>query len=383
MTDLDTAILDAETRPVLESVTALGGDSTLLPGVYSAAGAFLTLTGTLTLDARGDSNAVFIIRSPTYLESAAGSHVVLANGARASNVFFFTATHILLGANTILKGNVLATDYVSFDADVEVQGHIFLKASYVIFGAGTRRTTPPPLSPTRTPTIGSVTATADGFTATKTNYDPSFTWGATVTSGSVALSSSGVLTVTGIASNTSARATITSSRAGSETRSYSVTGTSLSATELSPARTPAIGFVIATASGFTATIANYDSSYTWGASATSGLIVISNTGLITVTGVAANTAVIKTVTSSKTGSETGSRSVTTTSLRSALTPTLDPVVATATGFTTTITNYDSSYTWSAAANARSVDISNTGVITVSGLAAKTLTTATITSSKTG
>jgi len=384
-TDLDSAISDAASRTDFQIVKELGG-STLVSGVYSAAASdFLTLTGTLTLDAEGDSNAVFIIKSPTYLVSAAGSQVVLANGARASNVFFFTGTHMLLGANTILKGNVLATDYVSFGADVQVEGHIFSKASYVIFGAGTRTTTPPPLSPARTPTIGSVTATTDGFTATITNYDSSFTWSATASAGSVIISGADI-TVTGVAANTYVTATITSSKTGSETGSLAVSSTSLdspsTSATLSAALTPELGSITPTATGFTATITNYNSTFTWSATASAGSVIISGAD-ITVTGLAPSTSATVTITSTMAGLETGSFSVTGISLDSAFVPTIGLVTPTANGFTATITNHDPNYTWSGSVTSGLVGISRTGVITVAGVTPSTNVTLTIMCSKLG
>jgi len=384
-TDLDSAISDAASRTDFQIVKELGG-STLVSGVYSAAASdFLTLTGTLTLDAEGDSNAVFIIKSPTYLVSAAGSQVVLANGARASNVFFFTGTHMLLGANTILKGNVLATDYVSFGADVQVEGHIFSKASYVIFGAGTRTTTPPPLSPARTPTIGSVTATTDGFTATITNYDSSFTWSATASAGSVIISGADI-TVTGVAANPYVTATITSSKTGSETGSLAVSSTSLdspsTSATLSAALTPELGSITPTATGFTATITNYNSTFTWSATASAGSVIISGAD-ITVTGLAPSTSATVTITSTMAGLETGSFSVTGISLDSAFVPTIGLVTPTANGFTATITNHDPNYTWSGSVTSGLVGISRTGVITVAGVTPSTNVTLTIMCSKLG
>ena len=384
-TDLDSAISDAASRTDFQIVKELGG-STLVSGVYSAAASdFLTLTGTITLDAEGDSNAVFIIKSPTYLVSAAGSQVVLANGARASNVFFFTGTHMLLGANTILKGNVLATDYVSFGADVQVEGHIFSKASYVIFGAGTRTTTPPPLSPARTPTIGSVTATTDGFTATITNYDSSFTWSATASAGSVIISGADI-TVTGVAANPYVTATITSSKTGSETGSLAVSSTSLdspsTSATLSAALTPELGSITPTATGFTATITNYNSTFTWSATASAGSVIISGAD-ITVTGLAPSTSATVTITSTMAGLETGSFSVTGISLDSAFVPTIGLVTPTANGFTATITNHDPNYTWSGSVTSGLVGISRTGVITVAGVTPSTNVTLTIMCSKLG
>lgn len=243
--DLASAMSDSASISVSETVSALIDGSSLSPGVYSAAGTYLTLTGTLTLDAGGDSNAVFIIKSPTYLELTADSKVLLTNGARASNVFFITGTHMLVGAKTILKGNVLATTHVLFGADVQVEGHIFSKASYVKLGADSTITPPAPSpepSPPNAvlpPALGSVTPTATGFTATITNHDPGYTWSATATSGSVSLSGA-VITVTGLTPSTSATVTITFSKTGSETGSLEVSSTSLpTPAPISPASPPA------------------------------------------------------------------------------------------------------------------------------------------------
>ena len=66
-----------------------------------------------------------------------------------------------------------------------------------------------------TPTFGSTTATADGFTVQISNYDASFTWAGTATaSGTVAVSGTGLVTVTGVAAGTSSTATITTTRTG-------------------------------------------------------------------------------------------------------------------------------------------------------------------------
>src|SRR5660398_222928 len=61
--DLAAAYNDAAGRtPVRRIPTELGG-STLLPGVYDSASGTFQITGTLTLDAQGDPNAVFIFKS--------------------------------------------------------------------------------------------------------------------------------------------------------------------------------------------------------------------------------------------------------------------------------------------------------------------------------
>ena len=87
-TDLATAYTDASERSSATPITADIGGTTLDPGVYQAAAASIAITGTLTLDAQGDPNAVFILQAGSTLITAAKSQVILANGAQACNVFW-------------------------------------------------------------------------------------------------------------------------------------------------------------------------------------------------------------------------------------------------------------------------------------------------------
>ena len=79
-----------------------------------------------------------------------------------------------------------------------------------------------------TPTFGTATSTADGFTVDVTNYDALWTWTPTVTSGSVASGTASgsvlPLTVTGLAAGASATVTVTATRATYATGLASVSG---------------------------------------------------------------------------------------------------------------------------------------------------------------
>jgi hypothetical protein len=66
------------------------------------------LTGTLTLDGGGDSNAVFIFQVGSALSTATSSLYVLQNGAQAKNVFWQVGSSATLGVNSALPGTVLA-----------------------------------------------------------------------------------------------------------------------------------------------------------------------------------------------------------------------------------------------------------------------------------
>ncbi len=85
--DLVTAYDEVDGRtPDTDFVGDLNG-RTFHAGIHHTAAA-LALTGTLTLDAEGNADAVFIFQVDAALNTAAGSHVVLSNGAQASNVFW-------------------------------------------------------------------------------------------------------------------------------------------------------------------------------------------------------------------------------------------------------------------------------------------------------
>jgi hypothetical protein len=86
---------------------AFGSGEVITPGVYSIGGAG-SVTGMLTLDGGGDSDAVFIIKFEGAFTAAASSIILLSNGTRACNVFWIAEGVIAVGANSIIKGTLLA-----------------------------------------------------------------------------------------------------------------------------------------------------------------------------------------------------------------------------------------------------------------------------------
>ena len=91
------------------------GNATLPPGVYiSATSSSIGVTGILTLDGQGDSNARFVFQAPSTLTTAAGavgtpgSQIVLINGAKASNVWWQVGSSATIGTYAIFNGNILA-----------------------------------------------------------------------------------------------------------------------------------------------------------------------------------------------------------------------------------------------------------------------------------
>lgn len=84
--DLQTAYNDAASRSGTSVPSEIGAGKTFTPGVYTSP--TLQLTGEVTLDAKGDPNAVFIFQAGSTLTTATDSTITLIGGAQACNVYF-------------------------------------------------------------------------------------------------------------------------------------------------------------------------------------------------------------------------------------------------------------------------------------------------------
>jgi type VI secretion system secreted protein VgrG len=199
--DLTTAYNDAAGRtPATVVPTDLGGQ-TLVSGIYSTAAGTVGLTGTVTLDAQNDPNAVFIFQAASTLITASSSTVSLINGAQACNVFWQVGSSATLGTGTTFAGNILALTSISLQATVTVSGRLLARNGAVTLIADTitRPTcTTPSSSPTTTATA-TATATATGTpTATPTGPGtPSITGTVNATNVVVGGTLSQTVTVTG------------------------------------------------------------------------------------------------------------------------------------------------------------------------------------------
>lgn len=96
------------------------GGLTLLPGVYkSASGAFLVTGSDLTLDAQGDSDAIWIFQMASTLTvgvPTAPTSVILVNGAQAKNVFWQvgSAATINGAGGGHMAGTIIASSGITF-----------------------------------------------------------------------------------------------------------------------------------------------------------------------------------------------------------------------------------------------------------------------------
>lgn len=167
-----------------------------------------------------------------------------------------------------------------------------------------------PLSPL-IPAFGSPNSQSGGFTVQVNNYDGNFSWGTSTTAGSASISSSGLVTVTGLSSGARATVTVTTNRSGYATGTASTTGqaTSTGGGNLT-GLTPSFGTPSSQTGGFTVQISNYDSAYTWSQSTNRGSVTRNSNGLLTVSGLSAGQSATVTVSTSRSGYNSASNSVT-------------------------------------------------------------------------
>jgi hypothetical protein len=128
---LDAAITDASIRAPHTRFTGDLNGRTFNRGVHHTSAAF-ALTGILTLDARGDPNAVFIFQAGAAFNTAAASAVTLVNGAQASNVFWVVTDAAGLGANSTFAGTLMAGGAITIGDAATVRGQVLTPASVTL-----------------------------------------------------------------------------------------------------------------------------------------------------------------------------------------------------------------------------------------------------------
>lgn len=124
--NLTTAYLSAAGRtPFIVDNTNLGGH-TLVPGVYKATSG-MALTGTVTLDAHGDANAVFIFQAASTLIVSSSSTVKLTGGANACNVFWQVTSSATLNTGDTFVGTIMALTSASLKTGASVDGRVLAR----------------------------------------------------------------------------------------------------------------------------------------------------------------------------------------------------------------------------------------------------------------
>jgi hypothetical protein len=135
--DLTTAYNDAAGRVSTAIVPVELGGTTKTAGVYESAAGTFGITGTLTLDAQGVSNAVFIFKAASTLITASASNVILINGAKAARVIWLVGSSATLGTGSTLRGNVLALASITVTTGVTVVGRTLARNAAVTLDTNT------------------------------------------------------------------------------------------------------------------------------------------------------------------------------------------------------------------------------------------------------
>lgn len=120
---LTTAIQNALARTTCPTLVSgnLGG-KTLGPGLYDSTSSLAISSGHLTLNAHGNSGAIFIFQISTKFTMTSGRSVVLTGGARAANIYWIVGSSATLGTTCTLYGNILAHKSISMATGATLYG---------------------------------------------------------------------------------------------------------------------------------------------------------------------------------------------------------------------------------------------------------------------
>lgn len=126
--DLITTYDDLEgAGPTTPIVAGQLGGKTVTAGVHNSGAFAIDITGSVTLDGGGNPDAVFIFQSPSALNTASGSSVVLTNGAQACNVFWQVTSTATLETTTAFQGTIVALTSINLRTGATVEGRLLAR----------------------------------------------------------------------------------------------------------------------------------------------------------------------------------------------------------------------------------------------------------------
>lgn len=130
--DLTTAYNDAMGR-TLCAITIDGnlGGQTLTPGLYKSGSSIEVTSGQLTLDAQGDSNAIFIFQVSSSLTTTSGLGITLAGGAKASNIIWQVGSSATIGTGSVWKGTIIADQSITLETGASLEGRALARIGAV------------------------------------------------------------------------------------------------------------------------------------------------------------------------------------------------------------------------------------------------------------
>jgi hypothetical protein len=137
--DLTAAYNDAAGRTATDIVTLSGniGGLTLTPGLYKSTSTLAISSGDVTLDAKGNPNAVFIIQIASAFTVTSGRKVILSGGASASNIFWQVGTSATFGTTSVFKGTIMAMQAISFGTGATLDGKALARTAAITMAGNT------------------------------------------------------------------------------------------------------------------------------------------------------------------------------------------------------------------------------------------------------
>jgi hypothetical protein len=130
--------------PAPATVSGDIGGLTLAPGIYKSTSTLMIQSGSLTLDAQGDVNAVWIFQIAAGFTTVggAGGDVILAGGAKADNVFWQSGSSVTIGDFTSFKGNVLALTSITMNDGAVAESRMLARNGAVVMTSSNTITRP-------------------------------------------------------------------------------------------------------------------------------------------------------------------------------------------------------------------------------------------------
>ncbi len=109
------------------------GGMTLGPGVYKWSSS-LDIPTSVTLDAYGNTSAIFVFQISQQLNLANGAQVILAGGAQAKNIFWQVSTQATLGTTSVMEGTILAGTAIVINNGATLNGRALAQSAVSLTG---------------------------------------------------------------------------------------------------------------------------------------------------------------------------------------------------------------------------------------------------------
>lgn len=113
------------------------GGQTLPPGLYKSTSSLEVTSGDLTLDGKGDANAIFIFQIATTFELGPARKVFLIGEAKAANVYWQVGTSATFDSTSVLVGTVMADQSITLKTGARLDGRALARIAAVTLDTST------------------------------------------------------------------------------------------------------------------------------------------------------------------------------------------------------------------------------------------------------